>query len=146
MLARANYAEYLLEVREQVCARCPERVAGRPPFRPQCRQCGIELQLPQIVESIRDAGGRLSEFDPAPARRAVCSRCVCLEGGTCPCPAAPLSEWVVRAVLAVEERRAQRERLRLRLDVVRVAPRPRIPVGKMIAAYEAASGTCVGCD
>jgi hypothetical protein len=96
------------------------------------------------VESIRDAGGALCEFEEAPERAKVCGRCPCLGGGGCPCAVAPLSALLVRAVLAVEQRREQRERLWAWL-----ARRPRPEPGRvseMIRAYEAATGTCVGCD
>jgi hypothetical protein len=144
MFSRALYAEYLAEVREQVCDHCPQRIPGEPPARPACRRCGVELQLPQLVESIREAGDGLSAFDPAPDRRQVCAACVCLDGGLCPCPAGLLSALVVRAVKAVEERRSQRDLLRRRL--ARPARAERAPVAALTRAYEAATGTCVGCD
>jgi hypothetical protein len=144
MLARARYAEYLAEVRERVCARCPHRSPDDPPCCRECRSCGVELQLPYIVESIRDADGGLSEFDEAPARELVCARCHCLGGGCCPCAAAPLAAQLVRAVIAVEERRDQRERVR-RL-VARQARHGRCLVGEVTRAYEVATGTCLGCD
>jgi hypothetical protein len=144
MLSRAMYAEYLAEVRERVCEHCPQREAGEPPAGPSCRRCGVELQLPQLVESIREAGDGLSEFDPAPDRRTVCAECVCLGGGLCPCRAGLLPTLLVRAVRAVEERRAQRDLLR------RLLARPtrgeRVSAAAMRRAYEAATGTCVGCD
>jgi hypothetical protein len=144
MLSRAQYAEYLTEIREQVCDHCPQRVPGQPPFRPQCRRCGIELQLPQLVNSICAAGDGLSERDPRPERHMVCAQCVCLDRGDCPCPASLVASLLVRAVQTVEERRRQRSLLRRRL------PQPQrrrpVPIVAMIQAYEAATGTCLGCD
>jgi hypothetical protein len=142
MLSRALYAEYMTEVRERVCAHCPERTPGQPPYRPACRRCGVELQLPQLVESIRDTD--LSEIDPAPDRRMICARCACLDTANCPCAAGPLAVLVLRAVRAVEERRAQRDLLRRRL--ARPMRTVWAPVAEMIRAYEAATETCVGCD
>jgi hypothetical protein len=144
MLSRALYAEYLAEVREQVCGHCPERMPGRSPFQPACRRCGVELQLPQLVESIRGADNELSEFDAAPDRQKVCAGCVCLNGGNCPCPAGMLTAPVVRAVRAVEERRAQHDLVRRWL--ARPAREGRGRVEELTRAYEAATGTCVGCD
>jgi hypothetical protein len=144
MLARARYAEYLAEVRERVCARCPHRSPDGPPYCRECRGCGVELQLPYIVESIRDADGELNEFDKAPDRDTVCARCHCLGGGCCPCAAAPLAALLVRSVCAVEERREQRERVRRM--AARQARRGRCALGEMMRAYEAATGTCLGCD
>jgi hypothetical protein len=144
MLSRSLYAEYVTEFREQVCEACPERVPGQPPYRPACRRCGVELQLPQLVESIREAGGELSERDRAPDRKKVCARCACLDSARCPCPAGPLAALLLRAVRAVEERRAQRDLLRRWL--ARQARATRAPAADLIRAYEAATGTCVGCD
>ena len=144
MRARAQYAEYLAEVREQVCSHCPETAPDRPPFRLCCRSCGVELQLPQFVESIHEAGEDLSELDPAPSRRVVCARCGCLDGGICPCPAGSLTTLLIRAVKTVDERRSQRDLIQRRLSL---EPRPhRVPIGDMIRAYEAATGDCVCCD
>jgi len=144
MLSRAQYAEYLTEVREQVCDHCPERTPEQPPYRPACRRCGVELQLPLLVESIREAGDELSELDPAPDREKVCAQCVCLGGGICPCPVGLLPALLLRAVRAVEERRSQRDLLRRRL--ARQTRREQVPVEELTRAYEAATGTCVGCD
>jgi len=144
MFSRTHFAEYLAEVREQVCERCPQRVLSQPPFRPQCRRCGVELQLPQLVMSICEAGDELSEFDPSPDRLKVCAQCVCQGRGDCPCPAGLLPALLVRAVKAVEERRRQRG-LVLRWLARQPRRRP-APVAQLVEAYEAATGTCVGCD
>ncbi len=144
MLARAGYAEYLAEIRERVCEYCPERVPGLPPYRPQCRHCGVQLQLAQLVNSIRDAGDQLSELDPCPERQTVCAQCVCQGRGDCPCPAGRMPARLVRAVLAVEERCRQRELVRSRLAH---RPRPqRFSLAELIQTYEQTTGTCVGCD
>jgi hypothetical protein len=144
MRVRAKYAEYLAEVREQVCGHCPEQQADQVRFLPVCRHCGVELQLPRIVESIRVAGAGLADFGPAPARRLVCTQCHCLDSVHCPCPAGDLAAMVVRAVHSVDERREQWA------WVQRRAPHPahtdRAPAAALIEAYEAATGTLVGCD
>jgi hypothetical protein len=140
MYPRVLYAEYLAEARERVCGHCPQRAPDRLPFTRACRRCGIELQLPQLVEAIRDAG----EACEALARRAVCARCQHLDQGGCPCPVAPLTALLVRAVRAVEARREQRRLLHRR--VLAGPRRERIPVGDMIRAYETATGVSVGCD
>ena len=144
MYSRAHYAEYLAEVREQVCEHCPQRVPDRPPFRPQCRRCGVELQLPQLVMSICEAGDELSEFDPSPDRQKVCAQCVCLGRGDCPCPAGLVPALLVKAVKAVEERRSQRNLVRR--WAARLPHRRPAPTARLIEAYEVATGTCVGCD
>jgi hypothetical protein len=143
MFSRAQYAEYLAEIRERVCEHCPARVPGQPPYRPQCRHCGVQLQLPQLVNSIRDAGDGLSEFDASPDRQTVCAQCVCLGRGDCPCAAGLLSGLLVRAVRSVEERRRQRDLVRHRLAR---QCRRRVPMAGLIQAYELATGTWTGCD
>src|SRR5262245_30845978 len=139
MRVRAQYAEYLAEVRERVCGHCPERPADEAVLVPACRRCGVELQLPRIVESIHDAGDLLDELDPAPDRYLVCARCHCLDGGRCPCTAGRLAPAVVRAVKSVDERREQWAWVRRR------TPRPpqadHAPAVELIEAYEAATGT-----
>lgn len=142
MHERMRYAEYLAEAREQVCGHCPERAPDRPPFGRRCRHCGIQLQLPRLVEAIQDA--ELTEYGPDPGRDVVCARCVHLDGPTCPCPAGEMTGPLVRAVKAVDERRAERELMRRRFGR---HPRPtRAPIGALIRAYEAATGTGVYCD
>jgi len=102
------------------------------------------LQLPPLVESILEAGSALSEFDPTPDRQKVCAQCVCLGGGTCPCPVGQLPVLLLRAVQAVEERHTQYDLLRRRL--ARPARTQRVPVEELTRAYEASTGTCTGCD
>jgi hypothetical protein len=118
MFAVADYAEYLDEVREQVCGRCPERDPERYPW-PGCAGCGVELQLPELVESIHEAGV-LHGLDPA------------------------LSARLAGAVRAVDERRRQWELVRR--HAARRSRRQRLPVAAILAAYEAETGTCLGCD
>jgi hypothetical protein len=144
MLSRAQYAEYLAEIREQVCDHCPQRVPGQPPFRPPCWQCGVELQFPQLVKSICEAGDALSELDPCPERQTVCAQCVCLGRCESPCPVGLLAARLVRAVRSVEERRQQRELLHRRL--VQHCRARRAYMAGLIQAYELTTGTCVGCD
>lgn len=144
MRGRAEYAEYLAEVRERVCEQCRERVPGAPPFRPRCRYCGVELRLPELVESVHDAGEALTEFGPAPDPLTVCARCPCLDGGICPCPAAFRTAELVRVVKAVDERRRQRDAVRRLLH--RQERHDAVPVAAMIRAYERATGAWVCCD
>jgi hypothetical protein len=142
MNERMRYAEYLAEAREQVCGHCPERAPDRPPLGRRCRHCGVQLQLPRLVEAIQAAD--LAEYGPAPGRDVVCARCVHLDCPTCPCPAGEQTGWVVRAVKDVDARREQRSLLQRRFG-----PHPaaaRAPIGALIRAYEAATGTGVYCD
>ncbi|MFO0841456.1 MAG: hypothetical protein U0797_03515 [Gemmataceae bacterium] len=99
MPIEAGMLEYLREIRDEVCSRCAARHAEEgecPAFGPPC---GMELTLAQMVEAIDPAqAGRLADEEKA----ALAQRC--------PCPKEELTELVVEASEAVEERRAQRER------------------------------------
>jgi hypothetical protein len=67
MFLVADYAEYLDEVREQVCGRCPQRDPDRYPW-PGSENYGLELRLSELVETTRDAT-ELEGLDSAlPAR------------------------------------------------------------------------------
>jgi hypothetical protein len=114
----ADYAEYLDEVREQVCGRCPGRDPERYPW-PGCGDCGVELRLSGLVGTIHDAEG-FDGLDPA------------------------LLERLVGAVRSVDERRRQWELVRRR--AARPSRKDRVPVAEIIRAYEAETGTCIGCD
>ena len=144
MRGRAEFAEYLAEVQEQVCGRCPERPADPSAFQRACRRCGVKLQLLRLVESIHAAGEEIDEFRPALDRQTLCAQCTCLGGDTCPCPGGRMPARLVWAIRSVDERHAQRDLVRRRLSL---PTRPeRVPVGAMIRAYEEATGMCVGCD
>jgi hypothetical protein len=144
MHAEVHSDEYLAEVRNQVCGRCPERAAARTPFGPACWRCGVEFQLPELVVSIHDADAGPEEFNPARSPRVVCSRCSRLGSHTCPCPVASLTTRLVEAVRTVDERREQWAVLRRRL--AGGARKVRVSICEMIRAYEEATGTCVCCD
>src|SRR5215470_8083750 len=69
MFLVVDYAEYLDELRDQVCGRCPERDPERYPW-PGCEDHAVEPWLPGSVESIHDAEG-FDELDPALLARLV---------------------------------------------------------------------------
>src|SRR5215468_3444720 len=116
MFAVADYVGYLDEVREQVCGRCPEREPERHPW-PGCEGCGIGLHLPELVESVHDAGV------PDRLDRARSAR-------------------LVGAVRSADERRRQWELVR---RAARPPRRQRVRIAAIIAAYEAETCTCLGC-
>ncbi len=60
MRGREEYAEYLAEAREQICEHCRAQTPGATPLQPQCRYCGIELRLSELVESVHDADDALA--------------------------------------------------------------------------------------
>lgn len=128
MLTGAEGQDYLGEIRQRVCSRCPrwpQDGLAQP-------ECPLENQLPQLIDA-------LHETEEDSTLQSV------LQNGNGPvCPTPELSASVVRVAADVVERRAQWERLRNRLAHL---PRPaRVPVAEMIRAYEEATGTLTGCD
>jgi len=137
------YLEYMTEARAEVCGRCPQRTADQFPFGAECWRCGIELQLPELVDAIHAAETGLPA-GPAPDQHKVCARCLHLRSARCPCAVEALTDVLVRAVRAVDARREQRCAMR---RVLRRQPRKqRFSIRPIIQAYEEATGTCVCCD
>lgn len=107
MVAQAELAEYLQEIREQVCSRCVERPEGGPPCAPLGKMCGVELHLPQLIESVHTQRSVLIAPYLDHNRAEVCSKCQFLNSGICPCPMDYLAVLIVQAVEAVDRRRAE---------------------------------------
>jgi hypothetical protein len=144
MAAQAELADYLDEIRQEVCRYCPERPPGGPPCAPLGKNCGIELHLPQLVACTRQVNSGLIEPYLEHNRRAICTGCAFLHSDICPCPMDYLAILAVQAIEDVDERRAEWERLRTHLfDPAR---RPKVPVAEMCRAYEERTGTFTGCD
>jgi hypothetical protein len=142
MIAEAELQEYFEEMRQHVCTRCVERPAGGPPCAPLGKNCGVEMHLPQLVESIRSVHSDAIEPYLEHNRRDICAHCDYLHSSICPCPMDYLSVLVVEAVEAVDRRRREREE-------IRAAPAPAeqaIGAEVVRAAYRRATGTWVGCD
>jgi hypothetical protein len=108
MIAEAELAEYLDEIRNQVCSRCVERPPGGPPCLPLGKQCGIELHLPQLIEAIHQIkSGSIGPYLENNQNR-VCEHCGHLNDNTfCPCPLKYLAVLIVQAVETVDLRRQQ---------------------------------------
>src|SRR5262249_21228577 len=123
MVAVVEYAEYLAEIRKAVCRHCPERSLDPPPYGVRCGHCEVALRLPELVEMIRDVGTASGD-------------CACLRGD--------LPDVLVGAVEEADERREQREQVRR--CMARQPRKGKVPVVEMIRAYEAATGTVIGCD
>jgi hypothetical protein len=107
MLAEAELAEYMAEIRKHVCSRCVERPPGGPPCAPLGKECGIEMHLPQLVETIRSTP-RSELIAPYLDRNraSICEHCPRLHSDICPCPMDYLAVLLVEAVEAVDRRRA----------------------------------------
>jgi hypothetical protein len=139
MVAIDEAAEYLAEIREQVCSRCVERPPGGPPCAPLGKSCGIELHLPQLVDSIR--GVQSSALAPYldHNRNEICQTCALLHSSACPCPMDYLAALVVEAVETVDQRH----------EAVAGASRSMtLPddLDEIAQAFAQASGQWTGCD
>ena len=144
MFGESEDAEYLAEVRKHVCGGCPERGPAPSHSGLSCACCGVKVQLYELIECVHEAGDGQSEFDPVQGRFVVCARCAFLGSDTCPCPGGRQSAQLMDAVHSADERRRQWELVRR--SAARQTRQPRVPIREMIEAYEAATGTCVGCD
>jgi hypothetical protein len=108
MIGEAEVAEYLDEIRKQVCSRCIERPPGGPPCLPAGKQCGVELHLPQLIDAIHEIkSGSIMPYLVNNQQR-VCEQCdhlndFCL----CPCPTKYLTVLIVQAVETVDLCRQQ---------------------------------------
>jgi hypothetical protein len=105
MVAEAELAEYLDEIREQVCSRCIERPPGGPPCAPLGKQCGVEMHLPALINAIHDVKSGLIEPYLNHNRERICSHCTLHKTSLCPCPMDDLAVLIVRAVETVDQRR-----------------------------------------
>jgi hypothetical protein len=108
MTTEQDRAEYLEEIRREVCSRCVERPAGGPPCAPLGKVCGVELHLPQLIESIRSVSSPLLAPYQDHNRCTICSHCAHLGGSICPCPMDYLAALLVEAVETVDRRRAEK--------------------------------------
>jgi len=106
MVTEAALAEYLEEIRKQVCSICIERPAGGPPCAPLGKQCGIAMHLPKLIDAIHGVESNLIRTYVETNRNVICSTCPALHSSTCPCPMDYLAVPLVHAVETVDRRRA----------------------------------------
>lgn len=144
MLAEQELEEYLNEIREQVCSRCPERPPGGPPCAPLGKDCGVEMHLPQLIDSIHAVQSNLIDPYLARNRREICTHCAFLHSSICPCPMDYLSVLIVEAVEAVDQRHAQGEK---GLQFLAGLPEEhKVGIEEVCRAYQEGAGTWGGCD
>jgi hypothetical protein len=79
-------AEYLGEIRQEVCGRCVERPPGGPPCAPLGKECGVEAHLAALVDAIHEVRSDFIQPYLQNNRAKICSRCPLLGEGGCPCP------------------------------------------------------------
>jgi hypothetical protein len=107
MLTAAEREEYLTEIRKQVCSRCIERPPDGPPCAPLGKDCGVEMHLDAVIDSIHQVHSPLISPYVRHNREEVCTHCAFLNSGICPCPMDYLAVLLVQAVETVDERRAK---------------------------------------
>jgi hypothetical protein len=141
MLTETENAEYLDEIRRDVCSRCVERPPGGPPCEPLGKLCGVEMHLPQLIESIRQVHSRSVTPYLEHNRNDICSQCALLHSSVCPCPMDYLSVLIVEAVEKVDQRQRRYELCKTwRKD-------EEVPDFQTVRrVYEQAAGSWTGCD
>jgi hypothetical protein len=106
MYTEQELAEYMTEIREQVCRRCIERPPGGPPCGPLGKLCGIEVNLPRLIDAVRSIHSRAMDLYIIEFHDRVCEECVASPTSQCPCPLKYLLELAVEAIETVDERKA----------------------------------------
>jgi hypothetical protein len=144
MLAPPELDEYLDEIREQVCSHCVERPEGGPPCAPLGKVCGIELHLPQLIESIHEVRSDLIDPYLEHNRQGICEHCSSLNTSICPCPMDYLAVLLVQAVETVDQRRGWKPAEPV--PEVALPETDPTPLERIVRAYEAGRRTWVGCD
>jgi hypothetical protein len=136
MIAQADLTEYLDEIRQNVCSRCVERPEGGPPCMPRGKNCGVEMHLADLVDSIHQVRSNRIQPYLDNNREEICEKCALLHSSICPCPMDYLAVLVVQAVETVDARRGQRrERLARAIEME-----------ELRRVYQEATGTWTGCD
>lgn len=141
MITELEFEEYLGEIRKQVCSRCVERPAGGPPCAPLGKDCGVELHLPALIDSIHEVhSGRIDPYLNH-NRQTICEKCAFLHSSICPCPMDYLAVLLVDAVETVDARRQTR-----RQEVLRFAGEKPPDAAEIEHLFKEAAGTWTGCD
>lgn len=109
MLTATEIDEYLDEIRKEVCSRCIERPPGGPPCAPLGKNCGIELHLPELIESIQEVHSERIDEYLAHDRKQICEKCNFLHSDICPCPMDYLKVLLVQAIETVDQRKKNLE-------------------------------------
>ena len=105
MYSDEQLAEYMMEIREQVCSRCIERPQGGPPCAPLGKRCGIELNLPRLLDAVHSVQSRSIDPYINSLHDQVCAYCSNRPTNQCPCPLEYLLTLAVQAIETVDQRR-----------------------------------------
>jgi hypothetical protein len=144
MLAEGELAEYLAQIRTDVCSRCPERRPGGPPCAPLGKLCGVEMHLPELIASIRQVQSPLVGPYLDQNRSRICANCALLHSSNCPCPMDYMAVLLVGAVEAVDRRHGRTGRPRAADFPIPETRRAWLAL--ITRVYEQAAGTWTGCD
>ena len=104
MYPEEQLADYMEEIRKEVCSRCIERPPGGPPCAPLGKRCGVELNLPLIIDAVHATYSDNMEPYTANFHEMVCTQCPNRPTEQCPCPMEYLLILAVQAIEAVDER------------------------------------------
>ena len=103
MYAGTELEPYMDAIRDRVCSRCVERPSGGPPCLPLGKRCGIEINLPQLVESVTHVSSGTMDPYIDGFHADVCEECVNHNEPQCPCPLDFLLPLAVEAIETVNE-------------------------------------------
>jgi hypothetical protein len=106
MARKPELAEYLTEIRKQVCSKCVERPFGGPPCAPLGKTCGVEVHLPELIDAIHEVRSDWIGPYQDQARRSICQTCPQRSSSNCPCAMDYLAVLLVEAVETVDQRSA----------------------------------------
>jgi hypothetical protein len=144
MVSEAVLAEYLEEIRKDVCSHCVERPAGGPPCGPLGKQCGVEMHLPKLIDAIHEVESPLIQPYLEHNRTEICRKCPSLHSSICPCPMDYLAVLLVEAVETVDRRLERKEQGEQFLASLPGSDKPGMEA--IFQAYKKATGTWTGCD
>jgi len=97
-------AQYMEEIRREVCSRCIERPPGGPPCDPLGKRCGIEHNLARIVEAVHQVHSNRMDPYTRIFHDQVCTQCANRTTDQCPCPMEYLLILAVEAIETVDAR------------------------------------------
>jgi hypothetical protein len=141
MISELDLAEYLDEIRKEVCSRCVEKPMNGPPCAPLGKNCGVELHLPALIQAIQHVHSPFIEPYLDHDRQEICAGCAFLGSDICPCPMDSLAVLIVQAVETVDQRRRARG-----LGPSTPENVPADGLKALSEAFERAAGRWTGCD
>jgi hypothetical protein len=108
MYTQTELDEYMAEIRDQVCVHCIDRPLGGPPCAPLGKQCGIECNLPGLIDVVRGVHAEAIDSYIDHFHDDVCTRCPNRLSSQCPCPLEYLLTLAVQAIETVQLQKANR--------------------------------------